>query len=362
MSENRFRTHVERLHGLRASGRGDIAQVISAVADVDVSMLVRAHSLVPLHGAVLGTVAGDWSDSSGHCWQLRQLSMNRRGCSPYACEDCIREDLDFWGFTYWRRAHQIPGVLWCPKHHSPLFRAERLRSWQLMPHEAPASADQPHRTWLAHAQGTAVLQRYADVCLELLTWPRPMSTLQVVHALAQRGRSIGLDIDAATPLSGMAREQLMEPLREALLPRCKGQRSPYQIDGTLNRMLPVLGGTDYALAIALLYDTADDGLRDVVAAAPTAQAVLVDLQRRSQNVHAAALTKNPVPEAYANAAAEILRGAGVSQAAKSAGTSALAFEKFLREQAVEPAHHRHRARQPQKKGQTPPIRSSYRWS
>lgn len=40
----------------------------------------------------------------------------RRGCV-----DCVREDKAEHGFSYWHRAHQLPGVQVCHKHHTPLF-------------------------------------------------------------------------------------------------------------------------------------------------------------------------------------------------------------------------------------------------
>jgi hypothetical protein len=36
------------------------------------------------------------------------------------CPDCVREDLRRLGETYWRRCHQLPGVLVCPEHGTPL--------------------------------------------------------------------------------------------------------------------------------------------------------------------------------------------------------------------------------------------------
>lgn len=36
------------------------------------------------------------------------------------CPECVREDLRRLGETYWRRCHQLPGVLVCPEHGTPL--------------------------------------------------------------------------------------------------------------------------------------------------------------------------------------------------------------------------------------------------
>ena len=33
-----------------------------------------------------------------------------------SCSQCVKEDLQSFGFSYWRRAHQLAGVLWCHEH------------------------------------------------------------------------------------------------------------------------------------------------------------------------------------------------------------------------------------------------------
>ncbi|MEH7484812.1 TniQ family protein [Neobacillus drentensis] len=37
------------------------------------------------------------------------------------CYKCIEEDISKYGETYWRRIHQIPGVIVCPRHKLPLI-------------------------------------------------------------------------------------------------------------------------------------------------------------------------------------------------------------------------------------------------
>lgn len=38
----------------------------------------------------------------------------------WVCSDCIKEDMNTCGETYWRRIHQCPGVYFCPKHETVL--------------------------------------------------------------------------------------------------------------------------------------------------------------------------------------------------------------------------------------------------
>lgn len=39
------------------------------------------------------------------------------------CEECAQHDRAKFGFSYWRRIHQLPGADWCLDHSAPLFEA-----------------------------------------------------------------------------------------------------------------------------------------------------------------------------------------------------------------------------------------------
>lgn len=55
----------------------------------------------------------------------RELGMTRSAFNAHpprrSCHDCILADEDEHGFAYWRRDHQLPGVLVCQKHGTPLL-------------------------------------------------------------------------------------------------------------------------------------------------------------------------------------------------------------------------------------------------
>ena len=56
--------------------------------------------------------------------QNRAYVKTQGTCSAF-CPDCIKEDLSFWGWNYWRRSHQIPGVTTCLKHGNQLLFTQK---------------------------------------------------------------------------------------------------------------------------------------------------------------------------------------------------------------------------------------------
>ena len=46
-----------------------------------------------------------------------------------ACSECMISDRAASGVAYWHLTHQYPGVVLCPKHHSPLRESTKNRQW-----------------------------------------------------------------------------------------------------------------------------------------------------------------------------------------------------------------------------------------
>ena len=272
-NEEAFRAHVRRSCGGELSGRSEAALTVSHVGNVALDVLVRSHTLVPLHGAVLTALRGSWSDDSYQCWILRQEAVSRPLYGAKLCPGCIREDLDFWGFSYWRRSHQIHGVVMCAKHQRPLMRVLERISWRHMPGECAERAAPFTNGVLADVHYTPVLQRYADVCHELLVRAAPTSTVEAIMAFGEQAKRLGLaaeSSDAGTRLCELAIDQIAGPWQKCFwrdLPLLAQGKSGALLDATLHKLTMVPRGIDYAMAIALLYESIDDAFLDLRQAA-----------------------------------------------------------------------------------------------
>ena len=252
-------------HGIKPG----MAEVLSAVAGIPMTTLVHAHTLVPFSGAILAVVNGDWCGNSHTSKELRRVATHPNARRRSLCRECVSEDLDFWGFSYWRRSQQLPGIVWCTKHGCALLRAQANDTWQTMPHEALPNAQSVSDAVVEHALAHPVLLRYAEVCNELLNFKQPLSTFQVVRALTRRARSLGLTHKtaiaggklseyAASCISGPWQREFWSTAPSAPINSCF-----HALDATLSRLLGTCEADAYALAIALLYNSVDDALNDL---------------------------------------------------------------------------------------------------
>lgn len=88
--------------------------VLISISGLDASWVFSAHTMGPLRSPF---------SSSPDSETVRQYASEFFGdaaTSGNFCFKCVSEDMDFHGFSYWRRSHQVTGRMTCPKHGSPL--------------------------------------------------------------------------------------------------------------------------------------------------------------------------------------------------------------------------------------------------
>lgn len=92
------------------------------------------------YNAVLKNALSVGVDAKGH-GGLTQNVSDHTEFRRY-CRQCAAEELAAYGISYWRRTHNLPGVMVCLKHHTALFEARdlptrgRLTWTEKQPHEA----------------------------------------------------------------------------------------------------------------------------------------------------------------------------------------------------------------------------------
>jgi hypothetical protein len=94
----------------------------------DADQLINNHTMYPYYAAFLlpkqaKQVKKSMLDTDGSTIHTRigvAASNVKVKTNLWACSECIKEDTNTYGETYWRRVHQAPGVFVCPKHETVL--------------------------------------------------------------------------------------------------------------------------------------------------------------------------------------------------------------------------------------------------
>jgi hypothetical protein len=182
------------------------------------------------------------------------------------CTSCVYEDHKFWGFSYWRRSHQLPGIEWCDKHQenllfyppeafelAPSVALEQLRPIKFPPVE----------------YGSPVVATYGEIATTLLNRPTQWEPRKLQHLLNTRIHQNRLSQDHVEEqpklLSDIAWEKCPQDWLIRLMPAFKSKKDQmyFLAVDSLSRMscpgLPV----PRVLGLALMFSSADDAVNSM---------------------------------------------------------------------------------------------------
>jgi hypothetical protein len=100
--------------GLRPEN-DSLAAKVACLVDMPLKEYLRCHTLMAIHSptADFPLLNGKkfWSSNA-----VALLGMANLRSNAFFCKRCVQDDMASFGYCYWRRSHQIPGVHWCEKH------------------------------------------------------------------------------------------------------------------------------------------------------------------------------------------------------------------------------------------------------
>lgn len=255
------------------------AQVLAELGALPVNDLVQLHTVTPHTRAFVLTKDRQFPHGSDVAGHLRHGAMRRPRQLLYFCEACAIEDTKYWGRSYWRRSHQIPGVDWCEKHEIPIRHCERA-SVQLEPYKyrnvALPCTSSPYPT-------NSVVRTYLDIGAFVLTQREPilMPVLQKVARAASKQTGLRCSQKGMRPLlSDFAVRKCPADWLSQLIPKIEDKELRKffsSIDGAACGGSPSQVGC--ILALALLYDDADRCANDLLSAAESAKNQNIEMRQ-----------------------------------------------------------------------------------
>jgi len=268
-------------------------ELLSRVAGVELPTFVRRHTSLPLRRGITSYQPDLHHGCESNKNMLWSTGMRVARTGAYFCEMCAKEDVGFHGQSYWRREHQMPGLLWCPKHMTPLRYLDDESAFFSPPSSLMENSQVVDASWSNEIMGNETVLRYLQICWGLMERTLPLAVKAVSAILRGKASSAGFQT-----YGGPVRAPL---LSDAVIERCgrtwlatvlpvladkpDGILSS-QLDGVLYLTTSASSVSAYALASALLFDTADDALNNLTGPVP---AVIHGRQRRTVDIGREAL-------------------------------------------------------------------------
>jgi hypothetical protein len=260
------------LNGLHlGEGRWHQARELSLVDLVAKHNRCSAHQVVMHHSLWPFTAAVDRPHAPAEVERLMHTQAGRtavmRVARPQAwlCPACVEEDLGFWGVSYWRRGHQLPGAMWCEKHQTALHPASRGAIQQGPPDHCMPVADAPDLAWVESLQSNVVVQRFVGICSNILDSAPVLDRAYCARAVVAEAIRTGIcghPDDVGRALSDLAREQLPQEWRANVFPKLNwSQTGPIpMIDAVCRVQRYPASAVPIAFVSSLIFDSADDAL------------------------------------------------------------------------------------------------------
>lgn len=224
------------------------------------------HTLLPFYAGIQVGEARDWLDPIQRATDFHVGAHRSNPHGNYLCRSCAVEDQSFWGVSYWRRSHQLPGTLLCAKHEEDLWVAVAGDAKYKLPHVALDQANPSQADVLQQAQSSPVIRRYTDICAALLERRTTFTTHQMVECLQQRANQVLIrprGRSAGQHFSELVLSMIDGPWQREFFPELSSKtRGAYValLDRTITCRDVAQRSAAYALAMAVLFDSADTAL------------------------------------------------------------------------------------------------------
>lgn len=240
----------------------------------------------------------------------------------HLCRECTEEDMNFWGFSYWRRSHQLPGSVLCQKHLIGL-RDTETSSWLVLPHDSLKTSIPIDATITWSAKRNPVIQRYAEISAALAERTQPVSTAWMVHVLKRKFHSRQAETGRTTRrLTTIAVDMVRGPWQRHFFPDLDANAADLNsLDRTCSSVRVAYPTQFYALALAVLFENADDAMNEVNSSA---------IDTFIKQLNPIKTGANGCLGSLPAAARAFFEGASIAEASRSQGIDAHQLEALLR--------------------------------
>ena len=252
--------------------RQAIVGAIAGAARIALDQYIHLHTLWPFE--TFHTQPATFSCT----WVKSKVERARVECLPvrpgaYLCSKCVKEDDGYWGYSYWRRDHQMPGRMWCQKHPEERLRVVHHRhAFSRLPGNWERAGQSARLSYPEHLKSHPHIHRFhkaADAMLD--AGPRWTSGI-VGGVLRVRAQAAGIAIPSSrsssttgVPFRAFVLERIPQEFVDLIRPdrqMISGNGAVNWFDGPPVPAPPCEVSVDCALLIALLFENVEEAFSE----------------------------------------------------------------------------------------------------
>jgi hypothetical protein len=241
-------------YGLK-SRKGAYINALALTSGMDARQFVQLHTLHPIvmqgrdvmDGRAGGMTRREYGD------ERNPLKLSQK--HAHFCLDCVEEQRQEFGYSYWNRIHQLPGIYWCPWHQRELLSSSSSCISTMLPSNQMASL---HPRLGYEGQGQFIVHRYGETMMGFMRSEKRTTLAELATHLREKAEVVGLSVDKKSAESSYLSDLVFQrfPSWWLKLEYGTAQKKIGQyfapIDGAL--VGEAVGSRGYALAVSLLCD------------------------------------------------------------------------------------------------------------
>lgn len=241
------------------NNRGDTIEIYEnfcRLVNMDQDEYLSRHTMMPIDRFSADQESMVSSYGNPKISHQRSILL-KLGATAYFCSQCAEEDVKNFGFSYWRRIHQIYGVTWCITHGPdyPLAQTKGIFCYDTPPHRTRKERIEASNS---HASNIFVL-RYAMLSREILTLARRYHRRHIANVINNELKKLGIIVSSQKKrrrLSDICRESFPENWLFLYFTNiANGMRHSYctSIDGA-SLSVSRISGKSHILALSTIFN------------------------------------------------------------------------------------------------------------
>lgn len=245
-------------------------ELLALIAGQPLEMFIHQHSMIPLTRAIVKTTLGTAPSRLVQRTLLSRLGVGSARAGAHFCVKCVSEDVGFHGTSYWRRAHQVPGQVCCPKHLIPLRSVKDEAAFLKPPSRFLNDADVIQESELDQAKNHPLVMRSMEIAAGLMVRAEPLDSAIVGSTLRAKAMALGFRTSKDTSEGKLLLDQIYEEFpRDWLISEfCERSWSNKRLRFSMGNLgdFPDDAGRSvwtYVFTAAVLYETADEAITDL---------------------------------------------------------------------------------------------------
>lgn len=238
-------------------------KILAAITGMSVKDFVCRHTITPFTSAFRYRSAEMHPHGEDVGMHLQFCTMVLPREKVYVCHQCATEDMAYWGLSYWRRSHQIPGVDWCQKHRVRLYAVDKSALNRFPEHSIRlpiegSSGEEPDIP--------EIPARYMEIASAILDLKSPIESRAMQAELRKRASELGLRTAIRGKrrlLSDLAVEKCPEDWLRSLFPEIENKESRkfFSLVDDVCKAGIISRNERIVIALTLVFSSADEAMK-----------------------------------------------------------------------------------------------------